>query len=126
MNKNELTTFEKTLRTRQSELSDVRHNREALTIEPTADEFDRIQFAQERDFAMGTINRESTRMREIRAALQRIANGSFGICLNCEEEISQKRLAAVPWTPLCIGCQEAADRMEVPSHYEDAHLVSAA
>ena len=126
MNKNELTTFEKTLRIKQAELSGLRHNREALAIEPTADEFDRIQFAQERDFAMGTINRESTRLREIRAALQRVANGSFGICLNCEEEISQKRLAAVPWTPLCIGCQEAEDRLEIHSHYEDAHLVSAA
>ncbi len=126
MNKIELTAFEKTLRTRQSELSDLRHNREALTIEPTADEFDRIQFAQERDFAMGTINRDSARMREIRAALQRIANGSFGICLNCDEDISQKRLAAVPWTPLCIRCQEAADRMEIQSHYEEAQLMSAA
>jgi DnaK suppressor protein len=126
MNKNELTTFERTLRTRQSELSDLRHNREALTIEPTADEFDRIQFAQERDFAMGTINRESTRLREIRAALQRIHNGSFGICVNCEEEISAKRLVAVPWTPLCISCQETEDRLEIRSHYEDAHLVIAA
>jgi RNA polymerase-binding transcription factor len=126
MNKNELTTFERTLRTRQSELSDLRHNREALTIEPTADEFDRIQFAQERDFAMGTINRESTRLREIRAALQRIHNGSFGICVNCEEEISAKRLVAVPWTPLCISCQETEDRLEIHSHYEDAHLVNAA
>src|ERR1700744_6611527 len=116
MNKNELTTFERTLRTRQSELSDLRHNREALTLEPTADEFDRIQFAQERDFAMETINRESTRMREIRAALQRIANGSFWICLKCQEEISPKRLASMQWTPLCIGGQDVEDRSEIHAH----------
>jgi DnaK suppressor protein len=56
-------------------------------------------------------------LREIRAALQRIDRGSFGICLNCEEGISAKRLAAVPWTALCIVCQEAADRMA--SEFED-------
>ena len=36
--------------------------------------------------------------------------GSFGIFVHCEEEISPKRLAAVPWAPFCIRCQEQADR----------------
>jgi DnaK suppressor protein len=117
MNNIELNVFEKTLKARQAELNALRHNREALAIEASADEFDRIQLAQERDFAMGVLNRESSRLREIRAALQRIDRGSFGICLNCEEGISAKRLAAVPWTALCIVCQEAADRMA--SEFED-------
>jgi DnaK suppressor protein len=117
MNNTELNVFEKTLKARQAELNALRHNREALAIEASADEFDRIQLAQERDFAMGVLNRESSRLREIRAALQRIDRGSFGICLNCEEGISAKRLAAVPWTALCIVCQEAADRMA--SEFED-------
>jgi len=42
--------------------------------------------------------------------LRRIDEGSFGVCLHCEEDISPKRLAAVPWTPFCIRCQEIADR----------------
>ena len=46
-------------------------------------------------------------------------SGSFGICVNCEKEIAAKRLAAVPWTPLCIVCQEVADRMAIDSHDED-------
>jgi DnaK suppressor protein len=117
MNNTELNVFEKTLKARQAELNALRHNREALAIEASADEFDRIQLAQERDFAMGVLNRESTRLREIRAALQRIDSGNFGICLNCEGGISAKRLAAVPWTALCIVCQEAADR--VASEFED-------
>ena len=49
----ELDGFRKTLKARQAELSDGRYNREALAIEPSADELDRIQPAQERDFAMG-------------------------------------------------------------------------
>ena len=126
MNNNELNRFGQILKTRQAELSHLRQNREALAIEPSADEFDRIQLAQERDFAMGAINRESVRGREIKAALQRIERGSFGICLNCEEEITSKRLAAVPWTALCIVCQEAADRMAGESQDEQQPVLTAA
>jgi DnaK suppressor protein len=115
----ELEGFRKALKTSQAELSDGRRNREALAIETSADEFDRIQQAQERDFAMGALDRESLRLREIRAALERMDRGSFGICLNCEEEIAAKRLAAVPWTALCIVCQEMADRSAGDSQDED-------
>jgi DnaK suppressor protein len=107
----ELNEIRKILKTRQAEVSDIRNNREAIAIETSADELDRIQQAQERDFAMGAIDRDSLRLREIRAALERIDNGTFGICLNCEEEIAEKRLAAVPWTSLCIVCQEVAEHI---------------
>jgi len=127
MNRSELNEFRKTLKTRQTELSAVSRNREALAIETSADEFDRIQSAQERDFAVGAINRESVRARDIRAALQRIEGGSFGICINCDEEIGAKRLAAVPWAALCIVCQEAADRASSHAQNEEVHsLLNAA
>src|SRR5580698_8949433 len=123
----ELVNFRKILTIRQADLSDGRTNREAIAIEATADELDRIQQAQERDFAMGAIDRDSLRLREIRAALERIDNGSFGICLNCEEEIAPKRLAAVPWAALCIVCQEAADRgASGPQHEEAQPFLTAA
>jgi DnaK suppressor protein len=52
---------------------------------------------------------------EVRAALNRVHLGTFGICLDCEEEISPKRLAAVPWASLCIVCRTAAeDRPAAP------------
>jgi DnaK suppressor protein len=117
----ELDIFRKTLKARQAELSDRRRSREALAIETSADEFDRIQHAQERDFAIGELDRESIRLREIRAALERIQNGSFGICLNCEEKIGLKRLAAVPWTGLCIACQEAAELTGSGIQDDDKH-----
>ena len=116
----ELEHFRKILTIRQVELTDGRTNREAIAIETTADELDRIQQAQERDFAMGVIDRDSLRLREIRAALQRIDDGTFGMCLNCEEEIAAKRLAAVPWTALCIVCQEAAERISSDSISSDS------
>ena len=45
-------------------------------------------------------------LREITAALLRIEQGSYGICLECEEPISPKRLDAVPWARYCVKCQE--------------------
>jgi len=69
-----------------------------------------VQHAAERELAIRNLDRESNLLRNVRAALRRIDEGSFGVCLHCEEDISPKRLAAVPWTPFCIGCQEIADR----------------
>jgi DnaK suppressor protein len=111
MTKIERNGFRKALKIRQSELESGSRNRDALAIETSPDELDRIQHAQERDFAIGALDRKSTRLREVRTALKRIDTDTFGICLNCEQEISTKRLAAVPWTELCIICQEAADNM---------------
>jgi DnaK suppressor protein len=45
-------------------------------------------------------------LRAIEAAIARIDNGVFGVCSECEEEISVARLNAVPWTSVCIACKE--------------------
>jgi DnaK suppressor protein len=45
-------------------------------------------------------------LRAIEAAISRIDLGTFGICTECEAEISTARLTAVPWTSLCIACKE--------------------
>jgi DnaK suppressor protein len=110
MTKLELKKFKTTLEARASELEGLIRNREAAAIETSADALDQIQHAVERELALGTLARESSGLRETRAALRRIDEGSFGICMDCEEEINLKRLAAVPWAARCIACQERADR----------------
>jgi len=45
-------------------------------------------------------------LREISDALLRIEQGNYGVCLECEEPISVKRLEAVPWARYCVACQE--------------------
>ncbi len=45
-------------------------------------------------------------LRAIEAAIERIENGTYGICTNCEGEISLARLKAVPWTSVCLACKE--------------------
>jgi DnaK suppressor protein len=98
------------LEAKQAELAGVLRNRDGITIEKSADQMDEIQFATERDLAIRNVDRESTLLRQVKGALRRIQNGDFGACLDCEEAISPKRLAAVPWATRCIGCQEIADR----------------
>jgi RNA polymerase-binding transcription factor len=85
-------------------------SRERMSIERSADAVDETSFELERELALANISRDSETLREIRAALLRIAQGTFGMCVSCGDEIGPKRLAAVPWSPLCLRCQEAADQ----------------
>jgi DnaK suppressor protein len=112
MTKNELNKYKTLLETKQAELAGGLRNREGIAIEKTADALDEVQLAGERELAIRNLDRESNMLRNVRGALARIADGSYGVCLHCEEEISPKRLNAVPWTAYCIKCQEAADRHE--------------
>lgn len=107
---NEINRFEAVLTAKKAELERVIRKRDGIEIERSADQLDEIQGASERALAVGKLDREANQLRSVRAALQRIKQGSFGICQECEEDIHPKRLAAVPWAPYCIHCQEAADR----------------
>src|ERR1022692_2111168 len=105
----QLDAFRKTLADIQSGSGNGDRNRESLAVETSPDELDRIQHAGERDYALGNLERDSLRLREVRDALGRMSAGTFGICIVCEETILPKRLAAVPWASCCIVCQEAAE-----------------
>jgi DnaK suppressor protein len=45
-------------------------------------------------------------LREIAGALHRLDHDHYGVCMECEEPISAKRLDAVPWAKYCVSCQE--------------------
>jgi len=126
MTKTELIAFRSVLESRQTDLRSGSRDREALAIETSPDELDRIQNASERDMAIGNLERDSRRLLEVRAALRRIEARTFGVCIHCEENISPKRLAAVPWTSFCIACQEASDREKTPWIEIETSLVMAA
>jgi DnaK suppressor protein len=112
MTKSELNKFKNSLETKQAELVQFVRNREGIAIEKSPDALDEVQHAAERELAIRNLDRESNLLRNVRGALRRIKEGSFGVCAHCEEEISPKRLAAVPWTAYCIQCQELADRSQ--------------
>ena len=55
---------------------------------------------------------ETALLRELEAAVRRLARGTFGICEGCGEPISAKRLEAVPWAKFCIPCYERVRQEE--------------
>lgn len=95
---------------KESELARVLRTRDDIVIEKSADQMDEIQYASERDLAIRNLDRDSNLLRQVRAALRRIHDGSYGTCIECELAINSRRLAAVPWASRCIQCQEAADQ----------------
>jgi len=97
------------LQTKLSEVTQTKGLRDAIAVEQSADPLDTTQRALEREMATVGLDRNATLARQIRAAISRINQGGYGVCLECEEPISQKRLAAVPWAALWIHCQQRAD-----------------
>jgi DnaK suppressor protein len=112
MNKTDIEKYKAMLEAKQAELSAGLRNREDIAIEKTPDALDEVQLAGERELAIRNLDRDSSLLRNVRGALGRISDGSYGICMHCEENIKPKRLDAVPWTKYCITCQEAVDRHE--------------
>ena len=110
MTKTELNRFEAILIARVAEMESRIRNRDGIAVERSPDQLDEIQRASERALVVCNLDREYNQLRNARAALGRIQDGTFGTCEHCDEDIHPKRLAAVPWAPLCIGCQEDVDR----------------
>lgn len=102
--------FQQALERKEAELAQMLRRRDGIAIEKSADQMDEIQYASERDLAIRNVDRETRLLRQVVLAIRHIHDGTYGTCIECESAISQKRLAAVPWAPRCIACQDAADR----------------
>jgi DnaK suppressor protein len=114
------------LERKETELIQLLRKRDGIAIEKSADQMDEIQYASERDLAIRNVDRESSLLRQVKAALRRLRDGGFGTCIECELAISPRRLAAVPWASRCIQCQDAADRDGRESAHVSEFLVNAA
>lgn len=125
MNRAELAKFRTLLERRQQELMGFMNGRENIAIDSNADMLDQIQAAGERDLAIRNLERESLRLREAAAAIARLDAGTYGVCLNCEEEIGLKRLTALPWAATCLQCQEIRER-ERPKTAAESEVAAAA
>ena len=60
----------------------------------------------DREFALALVDSEQKLLYEVNKALQRLREGKFGFCEQCQKLISRKRLQAVPYARLCIKCGE--------------------
>lgn len=87
---------------------------EDMTLDPNdlPDEMDLASSEYLQSFEFRLRGREKSHLAKLELALRKIENGTFGICEDCEEPISRKRLEARPETGLCIRCKEDQERDE--------------
>jgi RNA polymerase-binding transcription factor DksA len=78
--------FQGILERKEAELVHMSRGRDGIAIEKSADEMDEIQFASERDLAIRNVDREATILREVKATLRRIHDGSFGTWLTASRQ----------------------------------------
>ena len=77
---------------------------------PLADEVDEIQASQQREIGCVTRDLLVGRVNRLSAALERLNDGSYGICAECDEEISPARLVVMPEVQTCVRCQDRIER----------------
>jgi DnaK suppressor protein len=80
--------------------------------EELLDPTDRAALESDRNFTLRIRDRERKLIGKLNEALERIEDGSFGICEVCGKQISEKRLMARPVTTLCIECKTEQERDE--------------
>ena len=76
------------------------------------DPTDRATLESDRNFMLRIRDREHKLIKKVKKALERIENGTFGICESCGEEISIERLKARPVTTQCIDCKTKEEAFE--------------
>jgi len=104
---------EKLLESRRQTLreisNDLKEGREGAKDEGM-DTYDLASEERDREISFILTDRERERLQGIQEALERIDDGSYGICESCESEISEGRLEALPFTRLCVNCQAEREK----------------
>ena len=101
--------FRQALESHEAALAQKLCRRDGIHVQKSADPADEAQWELERELNVRALDRDSYLLGAIRWALRRFDVGDYGVCLSCDCEISEKRLAAVPWAVYCIQCQERVD-----------------
>ncbi len=116
MKKTELKRFRGILEEKRDAV--VRRARETMDQDMTLDsselpdEMDLASSEYMQSFTFRLRGRERVFLQKIEKAIKKLDEGEFGVCEDCEEPISIKRLEARPETELCIRCKEDEERME--------------
>ena len=106
--------YKKKLLEKKSELFRVvsmteQYGREA-DGDSTQDVADKAANSYTKEFLFSQSSNERYLLQLVDEALSRVEEGTFGVCVSCDNEIQQKRLEAVPWTRHCINCQERQEQ----------------
>jgi DnaK suppressor protein len=115
MKKKDIEFFKELLTRRLSELLNQAGNTVSGMTAPKEnfpDPTDRASLEADRNFMLRIRDREHKLIKKIKKALERIDNGTFGICESCGEDIAIKRLKARPVTSQCIECKSKEEALE--------------
>ena len=118
MTQEQVGKYKALLLAKREEIAGKSRRREDIWIVKLNEQIEMVQLAGEREFAVRNLEHQSKSLTQINGALERIDDGEFGICMECEEPISPKRLAAVPWAPYCLRCQEMRDAQKAAERHE--------
>ncbi len=83
---------------------------EEILVEKTEDEGDLALINHNKELRYNLHESDFRRLTAIEDALKRIQREEYGVCTECEQDINEKRLVAVPWAMTCIACQEEVER----------------
>jgi len=113
LKKREIEAYRKQLVERREELvvklAEFRNESKEVETDIAQDLADKAESSYTKEFLLSLSDAEREQLFQIDAALKRIRRGDFGVCQMCQKDIGRKRLNALPWTPLCIDCQEKAE-----------------
>jgi DnaK suppressor protein len=113
MTRKELDVYKKKLQARRNEivvkLSTLGKDSRDVETDIAQDTADKAESSYTKEFLLSLSDAERDQLFQIDAALKRIEAKDFGACQMCQKEIGKKRLNALPWTPLCIECQEKSE-----------------
>lgn len=109
MTKREKQKIQKQLLNKLAEVTGSTAKRDGLIAERLNDPMDQVQSRADLDLTVSTFNTHFATKRAIQTALDLLETDEYGICQECGEPINPKRLQAIPWTTLCISCQEQFD-----------------
>lgn len=76
------------------------------------DTYDLATEERDREISMILSDREREKLDAIESAMERIDDASYGMCENCESDIAEGRLEAMPFTRLCVSCQAEREKEE--------------
>jgi DnaK suppressor protein len=115
-------TRRRILEEKLAELTSAIIPRDELQVEILPDAIDQVQSNTARELSSRRLDNQSRLIRELRDAMRRMDQGTYGVCEECEAAIAPRRLDAVPFARLCIRCQEQAEihRPEEDTPIEEA------
>ena len=96
----------------------INRNRAAadeITTENTEDEGDLATISHNKELLYNLHESDFARLRLINEAIKALDRGQYGECTRCGNDINEKRLLAMPWAALCIGCQEETEMLDATS-----------